>query len=206
MFPFSRDFLGLVFFPDQTLRKRREYARPAARGMAAVVSIGGLYALSSLALAVSGAVPLAPVPFGIPGENYYFWQMILFIPGVLLAWLMAGGLVRLFGRGGEGAFREAAALSGPALAAPLVFCWIPQAVQAVLMILGMGQEEFVGIVSVPGIWQTLYIGFHVAGLALAVVLFAVASRVSQPMSRLMAGLRGCFAAAVLATVHVLFVR
>ncbi|MCK7482347.1 MAG: hypothetical protein M0C28_38400 [Candidatus Moduliflexus flocculans] len=59
---------------------------------------------------------------------------------------------------------------------PLLVAWVPAFVQAAFMVLGMGQEEWVGILSEPGLWQTAYIAFFAAAAVLAVRDLILAAR------------------------------
>jgi hypothetical protein len=168
---------------------------------------GVLYLLTSLGLAAAGAYPLAPVFFRLPEDNYYFWQMIFILPGFLLGWLLASGLISLFGKKGHRmSFEKAAGLSGPALALPVCLVWVPQAVQTVLMLLGMSQDEYVEILSSPGLWQVLYLGFQIIAAAWGVFLFALAARHSQSIGRGRAGIIGFVVTMVLAGGYVLLIR
>ncbi len=202
------DVTKAALAPERTYRTWLEAPKPVGRAFWTVAVVGVLFALTSFGLAASGAVPLVPLVGRLPDENHYFWQMIFVGPGFLCAWLGASKLLLVFGPrdGRRGAFRRAAALAGPSLALPFAVAWLPQAVQTGLMVLGMEQEEFAGIVSAPGIWQVLYIGMFMAAGAWAVLLFVTAARVCQPAGRLKSVLSGVLIAAAVAVPFVLFLR
>ena len=203
-----RDVLGTALVPARTFRRWLEKPKPLGRALWTVAGTGVLYALTSLGLAVSGAVPLVPPFFRLPDGNYYFWQMIFVGPGFLLTWIAASGLLRLFGpgKGPRKLLREAASLAGPSLAVPLLAAWLPQAVQAVLMVLGMNQEEFVEIVSEPGIWQVLHVGSYAIACVWAILLFTRAARLSQSAGRWKSIIAGVLTAAMTGISFVLFLR
>lgn len=181
--------------------------RPAAQ---AVGFVGALYALTSAALAMVGAVPLAPVFIQVRPENYYFWQMIFVIPYALLAWVLAAGLIRLVGRREQGgpAFEETASLAGIALAASLFIAWIPMALTTLFMVVGMSQEELVDVLSRPGGWQVFYVLLHLAAAAAAVVLLTLAAGEGHvPRTGCVrVWLAGILAAVVLSGTFMLFIR
>jgi hypothetical protein len=209
MIRFVQDVFRAAIRPGKTYRSWLAEPRALGRGLRSVATVGGLYAATSLGLAVAGAVPLVPPVLALPDENHYFWQMILVLPGLLLIWLLAAALLRLLAgpRGGPpGRFRSAAALCGPSLAVPLAVAWLPQFVQMVLMLLGMGQEEFVDIVSAPGIWQVIYLATYAAAALWAVLLFARAARVSQGAGGWSSWIGGFLAAALTGAPIALFLR
>jgi hypothetical protein len=197
-----RDLAETALAPQTTFRRWLVEPRPVRRGLLVVAGTGVLYALTSLGLAASGAVPLAPLVLRLPDENHYFWQMVFVVPGFFLAWMMASGLLRLAAPAGIPGkpFRDAAALAGPSLSVPLIVAWVPQAVQTVLMVLGMSQGEFVEIVSRPGLWQVLYIAAYAGACVWAVLLFGHAARISQSSGRLRSGITGLLVAAAAGTL------
>jgi hypothetical protein len=70
---------------------------------------------------------------------------------------------------------------GYAVGLPLLLLWIPQAVGAGLMFLGMSQAEWVEILSRPGSWQTFFIGVQVLATVWAFLLFSFTARLSQKL-------------------------
>jgi uncharacterized membrane protein YjjP (DUF1212 family) len=74
------------------------------------------------------------------------------------------------------------------------------------MVLGMGQEEWVGILSEPGPWQTAYIAFFAAAAVLAVRDFILAARTVHKKSWPEALLTGVAAATVAVGAFVLLIR
>jgi hypothetical protein len=192
--------------PGRALQKLTGLKRPMLRALFLMVVCGLAYALTSLLLGAAGAVPLAGVFLPVEVENYYFWQMIFALPAVLLMWVGAGLVLRLVAGGERASFRETLSRAGLAAGAPLFLAWLPSAVEAGLMTLGMGQEEYVGIVSPPGAWQTLYIAVYcLAALYLVVLMTAAAWKggKSTRARRLSAGLA---AALFAAAVFVLLIR
>jgi hypothetical protein len=168
-------------------------------------AVGGLYFVTSAILAIAGAVPVAPVFLGADPDNYYVWQMLFAPPLVFVVWVLGSGLLLVLGKKGS---RRSAVLVGtaPAWGCPLIIVWIPSAVEALFMALGMGQEEWVGILSEPGIWQTAYLTCYAAAAALAARGFILAARKIHAQSWPLAILTGTAAAAVALGAYALFIR
>src|SRR5512135_2348497 len=170
---FLRYSFGTVVSPAKAfagLAADKQRVRHAAE---AVLFAGLLYAAASVALAAAGAVPLAPAFIDIEVDNYYAWQALFSVPFVLLNWILAGGLLHILSRSKmvTGTFEDSLAASGAAVSASLVLAWVPLAIVTVFMVLGMRQEELVGILSPPGFWQTVDIAWYVvAGLAAPVFM------------------------------------
>ena len=197
-----------IFKPGKTMRGLLKMKHPARRAILAVGGVGVLYLITSAILAFAGAVPTAPLFFKLDVDNYYFWQMIFVLPMILAAWLVSAGVMRVLGRREKGRtdFGGTAALAGVAVGLPLFLAWIPSAVEAAFMVLGMGQSEWVGILSRPGVWQTTYLAFYAGAAGLAIRNFILAARLLRKKSGLGAVMAGLAAAAVAIGAYVAFIR
>lgn len=178
---------------------------PVRRAAVLLAGVAALYIITSALLAVAGAVPTAPVFFGLDADNYYFWQMVFILPLAFAVWLLAAGV--LLATGKKDCARSAV-LAEAALAwgVPLFIAWVPSAVQAAFMALGMGQEEWVGILSEPGVWQAVYLGFFLVAGVWAVGDFIWAGRNVHKKSWPPAVLSGVAAFALAAAAYVAFIR
>lgn len=191
---------------------KHKAGRPGPKGKrsvrAAAVLLAGvavLYVLSSAVLGASGAVPTAPIFFGLDADNYYFWQMIFILPLVFAVWGLASAILTAFGKKG---LDRRAVLVDAAMTweVALLFAWVPSAVQAGFMALGMAQEEWVGILSEPGLWQTVYLGFYLVAAVYGTWDLVQAARIVHAKSWPAALLRGIAAAAAAILAFVAFVR
>ena len=182
--------------------KRRHPLRCAAL----YVGLAGFaYAFTSVMLAIVGAVPTAPVVAGINVDNYYAWQILFILPLVFAVWILASGV--LLALGTRGCHRsDVLVRSSRAWGAPLLLAWVPSAVKAAFAALGMGQTEWVDILSEPGIWQTLYLAIYAASAAWAVWRFVLAARTIHKKSWPGAISTGLAASAVTIGIYILFVR
>jgi hypothetical protein len=182
--------------------KRRHPMRSAALFLGLA---GAAYAVTAAVLAVAGAVPTAPVVAGLDVDNYYAVQILFVLPLIYAVWVLTSGVLLALGtRGGHRSHVLVAA--SRAWGWPLLLAWVPSAVQAGFTALGMDQAEWVGILSDPGFWQTLYIGIYAAAAAWAVARFVLAARSIHKKSWRAAILTGLAAAAVAIGIFVLFVR
>lgn len=186
---------------QRTFRKRHPMRRAAlALGLA-----GLAYAASSLVLALAGSVPLAPVAAGLDVDNYYAYQIVFILPLVFAVWVLSSGVLLALGTKG-GHRSDVLAKASQAWAGPLLLAWVPTAVEALFAALGMGQAEWVDILSRPGIWQTLYLAVYAAAAAWAVSSFVRAARSIHRRSWPTAIMTGLAAAAVALGIYALFVR
>ena len=200
--------VSAIFRPGKAMRKLLESRRPVRRAALFIVGVGVLYSVTSAVLAVAGAVPMAPVLFGIDVDNYYFWQMVFILPWALASWMFAAGIIRLLGgreKGGPG-FGGTAALGAVAMVSPLVLAWVPSAVEALFQALGMGQEEWVSILSDPGPWQTAYLVIYAIAAALTVRNFLLAARIGRKKPGPGAVIGGIAAAAGTIGAYVALIR
>ena len=176
--------------------------RRAALGL----GLAGLaYALTSALLALAGAVPVAPVIAGLDIDNYYAWQIVFILPLIFAVWVLSSGV--LLALGTKGIHRsDVLTKASRAWGGPLLLAWVPSSVEALFAALGMGQAEWVGILSEPGVWQTLYIAFYAAAAAWAVSRFVRTARSIHKRSWPAAIMTGLASAAVAIAVYALFVR
>jgi hypothetical protein len=192
----------------QTLKARyRAFTKrhPMRRAALGLGLAGLVYALTSALLALAGAVPVVPVIAGLDVDNYYVWQMIFILPLVFAVWILSSGV--LLALGTRGVHRsDVLAKASRAWSGPLLLAWVPSAVEAVFAALGMGQAEWVDILSEPGIWQTLYLAFYAAAAAWAVLRFVRTARSIHKRSWPAAIMTGLAAAAVAIGAYALFVR
>jgi hypothetical protein len=197
-----------IFKPGKCMRGLLKMKHPIRRASLALGGVGFLYIVTSAVLAVTGASPTAPVFFGMDVDNYYAWQMVFVLPMILAACLASAGILRLLGgreKDGPG-FGGTAALAGVALSAALFVAWVPSAVEAAFMAFGMGQGEWVGLLSNPGPWQTAYLVFYAVAAALALRNFMLAARLLRKRPGLGALVAGIVAAAVAIAAYVALIR
>jgi hypothetical protein len=197
-----------IFKPGKCMRGLLKMQHPARRVLLAVGGVGVLYLITSAILGLTGAVPTAPVFFGMDVDNYYFWQMIFVLPVILAAWLVSAGVIRILDKREKDrpGFGGTAALAGVALSSALFLAWIPSAVEAAFMAFGMGQGEWVGLLSNPGPWQTAYLVFYAVAAALALRNFMLAARLLRKKSGPGAVMPGLAAAALAIGAYILFIR
>ena len=182
--------------------RKRHPMRSAALSLGLVALA---YGLTSAVLALAGNVPTAPVLGGLDADNYYAWQIVFILPLVLAGWVLASGV--LLALGTRGCHRsDVLARAAKAWVRPLWLAWAPSAVQAGFAALGMGQAEWVDILSKPGAWQTLYLAVYAAAGLWAVWEFVKAARTVHKKSWTAAAVTGLAGAVVAMGVFVLFVR
>jgi len=185
----------------QAFKKRHPMRRAALfLGLAGLV-----YAVASAVLAVAGSVPAAPVIAGMNVDNYYAWQILFIVPLVFAVWVLTSGV--LLALGVKGSHRsDILVKAARAWGAPLFLAWVPMAVEAVFAALGMGQAEWVGLLSEPGVWQTTFLAFYAAAAAWTVLRFVRTARSIHKKSWPAAVSTGLAASAVAIGAYVLFVR
>lgn len=181
-------------------------ARPFGRGLRIVFLTGILCALTALALAAAGAVPMAPIFLPLQTENYYVWQALFSLPLLLGTWLLASVVVHSLGGGRRRgvSLKKTLGVFGFAQALPILLLWVVEGVIAVFYGLGMGQQEMVDILSTPSPVQSVFLAVFGAALAWSFLLACRAAFVSQKVHWAHALFLG-FLAEVLFVVPVAFV-
>ena len=178
---------------------------PLRRAVLFLGGVAALYAVTSVVLALAGAVPTAPIVAGMGIDNYYAWQIVFLLTLVFAVWILTSGV--LLALGTKGCHRSDVLMKASrAWGRPLLLAWVPSAVEAALAALGMGQAEWVDILSAPGIWQTLYLVVYAAAAAWCVGRFILAARTIHKKSWPAAALTGVAAAIVAIGAYLLFLR
>lgn len=199
---------GVSNLPATTMKTRLKAfkKRHPLRSAALSLGLAGLaYALTSAVLALTGDIPTAPVLSGIGPDNYYAWQILFVLPLVLAVWILSSGV--LLALGTKGCHRsDVLVRASRAWGGPLLLAWVPSAVRAGFAAVGMGQAEWVDILSAPGPWQTAYLAFYAAAGTWAVWRFVGAARTIHKKSRPAAVATGLAAAVVAIGLYLLFVR
>ncbi len=195
-----------TFFGTLKARHRVFKKRHPMRRAALFLGLTGLaYAGASAVLAVAGSVPTAPVIAGMDVDNYYAWQIVFIVPLVFAVWILTSGV--LLALGTKGCHRsDVLVKASRAWGAPLLLAWVPLAVETAFAALGMGQAEWVGILSGPGLWQILYLALYAAASAWAMLRFVLAARSIHKKSWPAAVSTGLAASVVAIGAYVLFVR
>ncbi len=203
-----RQFFGTVFAPRRAFRRLSDDARPFGRGLRIVVLTGILCAITAMALAAAGAVPMAPIFVLFRTENYYFWQALFTLPLLLATWIGSSIVVHVVGRGRKrgGSLKKTLGLFGFAQAVPLLLVWAVQSVIAVFYGLGMGQQEMVDILSAPSTVQTVFLAIFGAALAWSFLLACLAASVSQKIKWAYALILGLLADVIFVGPVVFFLR
>jgi hypothetical protein len=198
---------GTIIHPGRTFKALSSGPRPLFSGLKVVLAGGFLYALAAAGLAVSGALVTAPAVLPLAPENYYFWEMIFALPVFVLAWLAAGLAGGLGGLGrASGSFKGYLAALGPALVVPTLLAWIPQAVLAVLLLLGRRQDEVMEWTAHPGIIQTAGLACQILAVVWMVFLNAAAARSGRGLGPVRSAGVGFLTTAVFLAALAVFIR
>jgi hypothetical protein len=203
-------FLVTIFIPRRAFNRLLSEPAKVAKATKSILFIGILYALTAAALVFSGALLMVPAWLKLSSENYYFWEIFFVIPVFVLDWILAAGLVLWLSRGGKkkgsGTFEDTLSILGFAMAIPLFIAWIPQAAGAILLLLGMVQQEFVDLVSGPGFWQGAALIYIIVVLLWLFILSSIAVSVSQKLRWWKAILVSFLTVAVFVFVLFIFIR
>jgi len=97
----SKDRMKGSFLQRARSRYRTFKKRHPLRRTAIALGLAGLaYAATSAVLALTGAVPAAPVFPGMDIDNYYAWQIVFIMPLIYAVWILASGVLLALGTRG----------------------------------------------------------------------------------------------------------
>jgi len=199
---------GTFWRPVCAFRALQTDPKKLAKGLKAILLIGVLHTLTVGALAAGGALVPAPAFLPISPDNYFFWEIFFALPVLILAWFLAAVIARLLGsrKGSGGQFRNGLSMLGFAFAVPQFPTWIIETAFAVLLNLGMTQEEFMELSAQPGPWQTLVIGCQVLAVVWMLGLTILAVGISQKLKGGQAVAVGFLTTVLFLTIIIIFIR
>jgi hypothetical protein len=179
--------------PRRTFERLQTEPKAFAKGLRVMILIGFIYTLTATALAAAGALLPAPAFLPLASPNYYFYEIFFAAPTFLAAWILSAGGASLFSMvvGGKGPFKGTASALAYAFSLPAFLMWLPQAVFAGFLLLGMSQEEFMSYTAAPGPWRTgawIYQGFALLLLISRSVKAVSVGRKLKPVPALIVGL------------------
>jgi hypothetical protein len=196
-----------IFRPRRTFERLQTEPHRFTKGLKAVVLVGILYALAAGALAAGGALVVAPALLPLPPQNYYVYEIVFALPVFVLAWILAAVTAQflgLFGSGGR--FSATLGSLGVAFALPALLMWLPMAAFGVLLLLGMGQTEFMDHFAGPGFWRFAAWAYQALAALWLIVLVTKAVAVCRGFKGPLALAAGTLTAAVFLAVVIVFIR
>lgn len=157
----------------------RDANRPAlAYGALAFAAIG--YSIGvAYVLSLAGALPMPEPYLRIPDESYFFWGTFFYAPVIVVAWLLASGLMYLLARAFGGRSNMDSLLQGSALATGVgtLATLLPDLVTSPLRALGIINEQaWEQSIVQHGGWFVLVWAAMVAYSALFLIAYPLAVR------------------------------
>jgi len=199
---------GTLFAPGRTFHALQTDPKKISKGFKAVLLIGILYTATVAMLAAGGALITAPAVLAISPQNYYFFEIFFALPVSLAGWILAAGFARLLGiwGGGGGSFEGTLAALGLAVTVPMFVAWIPEAFFAVLLLLGMAQEEFMDLTAGSGFLQMIGWAYQIIAVLWMLVLVILAVGISQKLKPFRAVFIGSLTLILFMAVMLIFIR
>ncbi|MBU2009780.1 MAG: YIP1 family protein [Chloroflexi bacterium] len=168
---------GTITRPRNTFVRLLADSRRYRYGLISMLAIVTLYTLAILLLELADADITIPAWLAIPAENYYFWEVFFIAPVMILAWILAAGVVQVLGRcfGGDGEYEDVFTLLGFGIAVPTYTTLIADWATALLFLSGaISQTKWLQLTS-HGFWQVFVLGYLGAQLIWLIALFCIAA-------------------------------
>ena len=203
----SRRRLALAS-PAHLMRRIAETRDPLRVGRAAILLIAAGYTIAIAVLWIAGAKMTIPAWLPIPEDQYYAVETFFIGPLTIALWIVAAWVAhRLAGRvGGRGTFRITLALLAVAIAIASLATLVPDLITGALFVTrALPQDEWLEMTS-GGFWQGVVIGYLTLYLVGFAVLFPVAVRVGEGVSRRAAVAIGWLSFAVYQVPYLIAVR
>lgn len=194
--------------PTRFMRRIADAPDPLRLGRAAILLLAAGYTIAIAVLWIAGARMTIPAWLPIPDEQYYLVETFFIGPLTIVLWFVAGWVGHQSARrvGGRGALGVTLALLAFAIATSSLATLLPDLITGALFLIGaLPQERWLEMTS-SGFWQGVVIGYlslYVIGFA---VLFPIAIRVGEGVSRRAAWVIGWLCFAVYQVPYLIVVR
>ena len=180
-----RDQLQLIRSPKTAIAKLENDPRAAFVGFKHVLFLAVLWEFALLLWALGGATPTIPAFLKIPDEQYYFYQLIFYIPMFLVTWLLASDIAYMLSKafGGSGSYDTILGGFGMAAFISGYFALIPDFIQGVLWTTGwVPFTEYQELTS-HGFLAVIVWGYLLAYSIAYLLLYSVTIHYSQNLSQ-----------------------
>ena len=177
--------LQFVRSPRTAIAKLASDPGAAFVGFRHVLLLAVLWELALLLWALGGATPTIPSFLKIPEENYYFYQLIYYIPMFLVTWLLASGIAYVLSKaiGGSGSYDTILGGFGMTAFISGYFALIPDFIQGILWTTGwVPFTEYLELTS-HGFLAVVVSGYLLAYSVAHLVLYSAAIHYSQNLSK-----------------------
>jgi hypothetical protein len=179
-----REQLQFIRSPTIVIAKLENDPRAAFTGLKHVLFLAVAWEIALLLWALGGATPTIPAFLKIPDEQYYFYQLIFYVPMFPVAWLLASGTAYLLSRafGGTGSYDTILGGFGMTAAISGYFALVPDFIQGVLWTTGwLPFDEYLQLTSsgIPAILVWSYLSAYSVAYLL---LYSTTIRLAQKLS------------------------
>lgn len=203
-----RSQIQFVRSPSAFLDRLEGDPRAVSIGFRQVLLLAILWEIAILLWAFGGATVTMPAFLKIPEDQYYFYQLVFFIPMFFVAWLLASATAYVLSRslGGTGSFD--AILTGFGLAAPVsgYFALIPDLIQGLLWSTNLVSFADYQELTSHGFLASLVWAYMLAYVAAYLYFYTATIRHSQRLGAARAFIAALAAYAVSAGIFIVIAR
>lgn len=145
------------------------------------------YTLVYINLTIGGGAPSAFILWlAIPKEVYYYYDQFILAPSMIMAWMMAAGVIQLASKlfGGKGTFEDMLSVLGFSISVACLASLLHDLPDTFLGAVGLlDLKEYEIVLNSPTIWRTILWILYGSSFLWFVLLFWKAVRVVQQIRR-----------------------
>lgn len=176
-------YKGLILKPSKTFPEILQDHRRVRFGFFAVLIPALGYTLFYSMASMAGGAPSTFKPWlAIPIEDYFFYDIFIVAPSMILCWIFASGLVQLLSRlfSGKGAFEDTVTVIGFGISIATWSTLIHDLSDAFLGAIGViNLREYEAALNAPTVWRTLLLTLFVIYFVWFLVLFTKGIRAAH---------------------------
>ncbi len=207
---FAQYYFGTIWRPGQMFSDLLTDPRRFRFGWYAILINMLLYTMVYVHLTIGGGAPSSFTPWlAIPKESYYFFDMFILAPSMLICWVSAAGIVQLTSKlfGGSGRFEDTLSVLGFAIGIACLASLLHDFPDTFLGAIGvLDLREYEIMLNSPTIWRTILWLCYGTSFVLFVVLFWKAVGIAQKIRSLPAFFVGLLGFMTYQTLFLVFNR
>jgi len=179
-------YRSMFLAPSRTLAELLRDDRRVKFGFFAVLIPALGYTLFYIMASVAGGAPSTFKPWlALPIESYFFYDIFIVAPSMLLCWIFSSGVVQLLSRcfSGEGAYEDTTTVIGFGISVATWSTLVHDLTDAFLGAVGViNLREYEAALNTPTFWRGLLLTLFAIYFAWFLILFTKGIRAAHRLS------------------------
>lgn len=203
-------YLNTFVSPKNSLSRVLKHEKSLIYGLISLLVPAFGYTFFYIMAYKSGGSPSVFKPWlALPIEYYFYYDIFLTIPGYIVSFLTAGGLIHLLSKvmGAKGTYENTLTMLGFAIGVASWSAMAHDLSDAFLGFLGIiDMREYEKALNSPTVWRTIWLIFYTGYFIWMPVILSIGLRLSLRLSRLNSAILSLVGFVVFQVILLIFIR